>query len=320
MSYELDFEKPLAEIEKRLQSLRSKRHDHRSRVDEIAALEQELAQRTQEIYSNLSAWQRVQVARHKDRPYTSDYIRYLFSDFVELRGDRRFGDDRAILGGLASFDGYTVMVIGHQKGRDVRERQETNFGLAHPEGYRKAQRLMAHAERFGFPVLTFIDTAGAYPGLDSEERGISGSIAENLYQMAILRVPIIATVIGEGGSGGALGIGVADRILMLENSIYTVASPEAAATILWKDLSFAPQAAEALKITSPELLDLGIIHGVVPEPPGGAHRNHRAAAEAVRAVLRAELSTLVAMPIDRLLENRYAMLRAIGTPAAVPIE
>jgi acetyl-CoA carboxylase carboxyl transferase subunit alpha len=318
MTYDLEFEKPLAELDRRIQNLRAKRND-RARADELAALEHELEKKTSEIYSHLSPWQRVQIARHKNRPYTADYIRFLFTDFFELRGDRLFGDDRAIIGGLASFDGQTVMVLGHQKGRDTKERQEHNFGMAHPEGYRKAQRLMAHAERFGFPVLTFIDTAGAMINLEAEERGIAVAIAENLVQMATLRVPIIATVIGEGGSGGALGIGVADRVLMLENSVYTVASPEAAASILWKDKAFAPQAAEAMKITAPELLKLKLIDRVIPEPLGGAQRDHRATADAVRAVLLEELALLMPVDVSTLLERRYAKLRAIGAPTEVKV-
>ncbi len=317
MSYDLDFEKPLAELDKRIQSLRARRD--KTHIEELTRLESELEQQTREIYSHLSPWQRVQIARHKSRPYTADYIRLLFTDFFELRGDRHFADDRAILGGVASFEGRTVMVIGHQKGRDTKERMECNFGMPHPEGYRKAQRLMQHAERFGFPVLTFIDTAGAALDLEAEERGIAQAIAENLFLMARLYTPIIATIIGEGGSGGALGIGVADRTLMLENSIYTVASPEAAASILWKDAAFAPQAAEAMKITAPDLLRLNLIDRVIPEPLGGAHRDHRAAAEAVRKALREELVALSAQPVDTLLDHRYAKLRAIGSPEGAAI-
>lgn len=315
MSYDLDFEKPLAEIEKRIANLR-KRGD-KTPPSEIAALERELAQTTHDIYGHLTPWQRVQVARHKDRPYTGDYLRLLFPDFFELRGDRRFADDQAILGGLARFSDRTVMIIGHQKGRDTKERMRSNFGMAHPEGYRKAQRLMQHAERFGFPVLTFIDTAGAFIGLAAEERGIAEAIAENLRDMALLRVPIIATVIGEGGSGGALGIGVADRILMLENSIYTVSSPEAAASILWRDAAYAPQAAEAMKITAPDLLGLGLIDRIVPEPLGGAHRDHGATAEALRTALAEELARVSKLAPDLLLDQRYARLRAIGAPIEV---
>jgi acetyl-CoA carboxylase carboxyl transferase subunit alpha len=317
MSFDLEFEKPLAELDRRIQSLRKK--NDRARANELAALERELQQAMAEMYSNLTPWQRVQVARHKDRPYSSDYIRYIFQDFFELRGDRRFADDRAILAGIATFDGRTVMVIGHQKGRDTKERLESNFGMAHPEGYRKALRLFEHAERFGFPVITLIDTAGAYLGLAAEERGISEAIAENLWRMSTLRVPIITTVIGEGGSGGALGIGVGDRSLMLENSIYAVASPEAAASILWKSNSFAPQAAEAMKIIAPSLLELGLIDRIVPEPQGGAHRDHRATAENLRAALSEELAHLVTQPIPTLLDRRYARLRAIGAPSEVHV-
>jgi acetyl-CoA carboxylase carboxyl transferase subunit alpha len=319
MSYELDFEKPLAEIDRRIQALR-KRGD-KTRPDEIAALERELTQATADLYGHLTPWQRVQVARHKDRPYTSDYLRFLFPDFFELRGDRRFGDDRAIIGGMATFAGRTVMVIGHQKGRDTKERLECNFGMAHPEGYRKALRLMQHAERFGFPVFTFIDTPGAFLNLAAEERGIAEAIAENLQVMAVLGVPIVSTIIGEGGSGGALGIGVGDRVLMLENSIYTVASPEAAASILWKsnEAALAAQAAEAMKITAPDLLELRLIDRVVREPVGGAHRDHRATAEALGAALAEELAQLTTLPLDTLLERRYGRLRAIGAPAVVSV-
>jgi len=318
MTYDLDFERPLAEIDKRLQSLRGKRPD-RVRPDDITNLERELTTKTFEIYSALTPWQRVQVARHKNRPYTADYIRFLFTDFFELHGDRRFADDAAIIGGLAAFDGRTVMIIGHQKGRDVKERQLRNFGSAHPEGYRKAQRLMAHAERFGYPVLTFIDTAGAYLNLEAEERGISEAIAESLYQMATLKTAIIATVIGEGGSGGALALGVADRILMLENSIYTVASPEAAASILWKDASAAPEAAAAMKITAPDLLSLGLIDRIIPEPLGGAHGDHRSTAMTLRAALLDELRQLDGVSTATMLDRRYDKMRVIGAPASITI-
>ncbi|MBA3825580.1 MAG: acetyl-CoA carboxylase carboxyltransferase subunit alpha [Ktedonobacterales bacterium] len=317
MSYDLDFEKPLAEIDRRIGGLR-KRGD-KARPEEVAALERELAGATADVYGRLTPWQRVQVARHKDRPYTSDYIRFLFPDFFEMRGDRRFGDDRAIIGGMATFAGRTVMVIGHQKGRDTKERMECNFGMAHPEGYRKALRLMQHAERFGFPVLTFIDTPGAFLNLAAEERGIAEAIAENLQVMAVLGVPIISTIIGEGGSGGALGIGVGDRILMLENSVYTVASPEAAASILWKSNDYAPQAAEAMKITAADLLELRLIDRIIREPLGGAHRDHRATAEALGAALSEELAQLVALPSGVLLDHRYSRLRAIGAPASVAV-
>jgi acetyl-CoA carboxylase carboxyl transferase subunit alpha len=316
MAYDLEFEKPLARLDERLQALR-KRGD-KARLEEVHDLERELARRTAEIYGKLSPWQRVQIARHKDRPYTLDYIRQIFTGFFEMHGDRRFGDDHAIVGGLASFDGQTVMIVGHQKGRDTKERIEANFGMPHPEGYRKAQRLMAHAERFGFPVIAFIDTPGAFLDLSAEERGIGLAIAESIALMTTLRTRIIATVIGEGGSGGALGIGVADRILMLENSIYTVAAPEAAASILWKDKSFASQAAEAMQITAAENLALGLIDRIVPEPLGGAHRDHAAAAQALKAALVEEMAALRAEPLDKVLERRYQRLRAIGSPSHVP--
>jgi acetyl-CoA carboxylase carboxyl transferase subunit alpha len=317
MPFDLEFEKPLAELDKRLQNAR-KRGD-KARFDEIAALEREMAQRQTDIYGRLTPWQRVQLARHKDRPYSRDYIKALCDDFFELRGDRRFADDHAIVGGLATFGGRTVLVVGHQKGRDTKERLECNFGMAHPEGYRKAQRLFAHAEKFGFPILTFVDTAGAMLDLEAEERGIALAIAENLLQMAALRAPIIATIIGEGGSGGALGIGVADTIVMLENSIYTVAAPEAAASILWKDNAFAPQAAEAMKITAPDLLELQLIDRVVPEPLGGAHRDYDATAMALKAALEEELAKLTRLSLDTLLTRRYAKLRSIGAPAEVTV-
>jgi acetyl-CoA carboxylase carboxyl transferase subunit alpha len=230
----------------------------------------------------VSAWQRVQIARHPDRPHTLDYIQKLCSDFVEMHGDRLFGDDAAIVGGLASFDGQTVMVIGQQKGRSTKENIARNFGMPQPEGYRKAQRLMQHAARFGFPILTFIDTPGANPGVQSEERGIGQAIAANLMTMLTVEVPIIATVIGEGGSGGALAIGVGDRVLMLENSVYSVASPEAAAAILWRDAAQASAAADTMRITAPDLHDLGVIDALIPEPEGGAHNDPAAVMEAVR--------------------------------------
>jgi acetyl-CoA carboxylase carboxyl transferase subunit alpha len=271
-----------------------------------------LERQTRELYSALTPWQRVQVARHRERPYTADYIKLICDDFFVLRGDRRYGDDRAIVGGIASVEGRTLMLIGHQKGRDTKERQECNFGMAHPEGYRKAQRLMLQAERFHMPVVTLIDTAGASLGLEDEQRGIAEAIAENLLTMARLRTPILAIVIGEGGSGGALGISVADRILMMENAIYTVAAPEAAASILWRDSAFASSAAEAMKIAAPDLLALGLIEDIIPEPLGGAHRNPRAAAEAVKSAIQTHLTELERIAIPDLLERRYARYRAIG--------
>jgi acetyl-CoA carboxylase carboxyl transferase subunit alpha len=313
MAYDLDFERPLADIEKRISQLQKR--GERMRPDErtqVAELQQELDRRTKELYAALTPWLRVQVARFRDRPYTNDYINRMCDEYFELRGDRRFADDRAIQGGVASIGGQTVVLMGHQKGRDLKEREECNFGMAHPEGYRKALRLFRYAERFHLPVITLIDTTGAYPGLGDEERGISQAIAENLLVMAGLRTPIICIVIGEGGSGGALGIGVGDKVLMLENAVYTVAAPEAAASIIWRDNAFAPDAAQAMKITAPELLELGIVDGIIPEPVGGAHRDYQAAAESVKAAILRELADLKRLSTDALLDHRYQRFRVIG--------
>lgn len=313
MAYDLEFERPLADVDKRIQALLRK--GDRLKADErrqLADLRQDLERRTSELYGSLTPWQRVQVARHKERPYTADYIKLICDDFFELRGDRRFGDDRAVYGGIASIDGKSLMILGNQKGRDTRERLECNFGMAHPEGYRKALRIMRQAERFHLPLVTLIDIPGAALGLEDEQRGIAEAIAENLFVMAALRTPILAIVIGEGGSGGALGISVADRILMLENAIYTVASPEAAASIMWRDNAFAPNAAEAMKITAPDLLRLELIEGIIPEPLGGAHRDHAAAAGAVKTAILTNLAQLEAVPLDMLLEARYQRYRRIG--------
>ncbi len=313
MAYDLEFEKPLAELERRIINLQRK--GERLRPEEHIRLreaERQLRHRTEEIYSKLTAWQTVQVARHKDRPYSADYIRLMCGDFFELHGDRAFGDDHAIMAGPARLDGETVMLICHQKGRDTKEKQLRNLGMPNPEGYRKAARLMQQAEQFGFPIICLIDTPAAYPGLGAEERGQATSIAENLYLMACLRVPIIAAVIGEGGSGGALAISVADRLLMMEFSIYSVAPPEAAANILWRDTAFAPQAAEAMKITARELKALGLIDELIPEPLGGAHHNYRAAADNLKTALLKNLAQLKQLPLDELLEMRYQKYRNIG--------
>jgi acetyl-CoA carboxylase carboxyl transferase subunit alpha len=313
MAYELDFERPLAEIEKRISQ--AQRRGERMRPEDraqVAELQRELKRRTTEIYSALTAWQCVQVARFRDRPYTNDYIKRMCDDYFEMRGDRRFADDRAIQGGLASIGGQTLVLLGHQKGRDLKEREECNFGMAHPEGYRKALRLFRYAERFGFPVVALIDTTGAYPGLGDEERGISQAIAENLLVMAGLRTPIVCIVIGEGGSGGALGIGVGDRVLMLENAVYTVAAPEAAASIIWRDNAFAPDAAQAMKITAPELLKLGVVDGIIPEPLGGAHRDYQAMADNVKEAILRELAALKRLSVEELLNHRYQRFRVIG--------
>src|SRR6266536_6563773 len=293
MAYELEFEKPLAELEKKIIGLQRK--GERLRPDkhkQLQEMERDLRHRTEEIYSQLTSWQTVLVARHKDRPYPADYIRLICDDFFELHGDRAFGDDHAIMAGPAKLDGNTVMLICHQKGRDTKERQFRNFGMPHPEGYRKAGRLMEQAEKFGFPVICLIDTPGAFLGLGDEERGQSEAIAANLYLMSRLQVPIIAVVIGEGGSGGALAIGVADRILMLEHSIYTVAMPEASASILWRDKGFAPQAAEAMRISAKELKALDLVDELIPEPLGGAHHNYSLAADNLKAVLLRNLAEL----------------------------
>lgn len=317
MTFDLEFERPLARIDDQIQTL-LKRGDRLTtdQRQQVALLERELERQTHELYDHLTPWQRVQVARHKNRPHTVDYVKFLLDDFYELHGDRRFGDDRSIVAGMGSLDGRTIMLIGHEKGRDTKDRQERNFGSPHPEGYRKALRLMREAERMHIPVVTLIDTSGAFPGLEDEQRGQSEAIAENLLVMARLKTPIVCTVIGEGGSGGALAIGVGDRLLMLQNAFYTVASPEAAAAILWRDAAQAPEAAAAMRITSPDLLDLGVIDDIVPEPVGGAHRNWHAAADALKAQLQHHLDELTRMSAEELLERRWLKLRALGVYAA----
>jgi acetyl-CoA carboxylase carboxyl transferase subunit alpha len=316
MTFDLDFERPLADLDKRIQSLQRKaarlKGDDRVRLNDYQS---ELDLRLREIYGALTPWQCVQVARHPKRPYTSDFIELMCDDFFELRGDRRHGNDRAILGGLASLDGQTIMIIGNQKGRDTKERMECNFGMSHPEGYRKVLRLLYHAERFHLPIVTLVDIPGASPGLEDEQRGIAQAIAENLMVMSGLRTPIVTVVIGEGGSGGALGLSVADRILMLEYSIYTVASPEAAASIMWRDNAFAPNAAEAMKITAKDLKELHLIEEIIPEPLGGAHQNKGETAAAVKAAILSNLAELQALPTEELLERRYQRYRAIGLSA-----
>jgi acetyl-CoA carboxylase carboxyl transferase subunit alpha len=313
VSFDLDFERPLARLDEQIQSLlrradRLTDDQHR----QLESLRSELERHTDALYSTLTPWQRVQVSRHRQRPHTADYVKSCFDDFFELRGDRRFADDRSILAGLASLGGRTVMLIGHEKGRDTKERQECNFGCPHPEGYRKAQRLLLQAERLHLPVVTLIDTQGAFPGLEDEERGQAEAIAENLMVMARLRTPIVCVVIGEGGSGGALAIGVGDRLLMLRNAYYTVAAPEAAASILWRDANKAPEAAAAMKITAPDLLDYGLIDRIVEEPRGGAHRDWRAAADLLRVALVDELEALMELPLIELLARRDTRLRNLG--------
>ena len=309
----LEFEQPIAELESKIDALRLAPDDSAVDVsDEIARLEKKGQIKTREIYAKLSAWQVSQVARHAQRPYTLDYLRLIFTDFEELHGDRTFADDHAIVGGLARFHGESVMVIGHQKGRDTKDKIFRNFGMPRPEGYRKALRLMRLAEKFGIPVLTFIDTPGAYPGIDAEERGQSEAIGRNLYVMAELKVPIIVTIIGEGGSGGALAIGVGDVVQMLQYATYSVISPEGCASILWKSADKASAAAEIMGITAPRLKSLGLIDRIISEPIGGAHRDPQAMAQNLGKALQQALRKLTSMPIDELLKARLDRLLAYG--------
>jgi acetyl-CoA carboxylase carboxyl transferase subunit alpha len=307
----LDFEQPLLDIENRIAALQAEDNASKAR-DEIAKLEERLARLRQRTYASLTAWQRTQLARHPKRPHTRDFIKLLFEDFVELHGDRLYGDDAAMVGGLARFEDQGVVVIGHQKGRDTREKIARNFGMPHPEGYRKALRLMHLAQKFAKPVLTFIDTPGAYPGLGAEERGQAEAIARNLREMAALRTPILSVVTGEGGSGGALAIGMGNRVLMLEYAIYSVISPEGCAAILWGDAAKAPEAAESMRITAPDLLRLGVIDAIVPEPVGGAHRDWESAAGQLREALRENLRELAQQSADDLVAGRYEKFRRIG--------
>src|SRR5215468_2503610 len=306
-----DFEKSLAEIEDRLAVLRAAPDQAAARA-EIARLEGRLARLQRKTYRSLTAWQRAQIARHPKRPRALDLVNLLFEDWVELHGDRVFGDDKAIVGGLARFDGAPVVVIGHQKGRDTRENIARNFGMPHPEGYRKALRLMQLGAKFGKPIVTFIDTPGAFPGLGAEERGQAEAIARNLREMAGLRTPVIAVVTGEGGSGGALAIGVANRVLMLEHAIYSVISPEGCAAILWGDAAKAPEAASLMRVTAPDLAKLGVIDAVVPEPVGGGHRNWEECAANLRTALRQHLADLRSRSGDALVQDRFDKFRRIG--------
>ncbi|OHE77490.1 MAG: acetyl-CoA carboxylase carboxyltransferase subunit alpha [Verrucomicrobia bacterium GWF2_62_7] len=308
-----DFEKPILELERKLEELRRMATEQKVDLhDQIAEMEKTVEETKQNVYTHLSAWQRVQLARHPRRPYTLDYLAAFATDFVELHGDRRFSDDRAMVGGFATIDDVRVVIVGQQKGRDTKENIMRNFGCAHPEGYRKAMRLMQMAERFGLPIVTFIDTPGAYPGVGAEERHIAEAIAANLRDMMALRVPIVAAVIGEGGSGGALGIGIANRVLIMENAYYSVISPEGCAAILWKDRAATPKAAEALKLTAKDLLGLKLVEEIIPEPLGGAHRDPAKAAAALKAALLTNLRELIAMTPEALLEQRYAKFRAMG--------
>jgi acetyl-CoA carboxylase carboxyl transferase subunit alpha len=309
---ELEFEKPLRELERRIQNLRGVGGRAPEFDAEIARLEEKAGRLQREIFSGLSPWQKVQLSRHPDRPYTLDYVSRLCEDFVELHGDRTFSDDRAIVAGFARFRGQSVLVVGHQKGRGTRENMLRNFGMPNPEGYRKARRLMDLADRFGRPVLTFVDTTGAYPGLGAEERGQSEAIGQSLLAMAELGVPVVSVVIGEGGSGGALALAVANRVLVLEFATYSVISPEGCASILWKDGSQAPRAAAELKITAPDLLRLGVVDSVVDEPAGGAHRDFDGAAARVGDAISAALTELSALTPGQLREQRYRRFRAIG--------
>jgi acetyl-CoA carboxylase carboxyl transferase subunit alpha len=308
----LDFEQPLIELDSRRRALEQLTDRTPEQNEELRQLRRELAERTREIYAGLTPWQIVQVARHKDRPYTSDYLALAFEEFVELHGDRRFGDDRAIRTGFARLDRYKVLVVGHQKGRTYKERSACYFGCAHPEGYRKAILKMRLAEKYGLPVICLIDTPGAYPGIGAEERGQSQAIAENMYEMSRLKTPIICIVIGEGGSGGALGIGVGDRVAMLEFSYYSVISPEGCAGILWKSHQYAERAANALRFTSKDLLELGVVDHVIPEPLGGAHRDHHQTAMRVKQYLARSLRELVGLPSEKLLDSRYEKFRRMG--------
>ena len=310
----LEFEKPIWDLEKKIEELKScEASEHLDFSDEIRILDEKCQQLKSQIYDGLTPWQRVAIARHPQRPYTLDYVRALCTDFIELHGDRSFSEDAALVGGLAAFDGKPVVVIGHQKGRTVQESMGRNFGMPHPEGYRKALRLMKMAEKFKRPVISFIDTPGAYPGIGAEERGQARAIAVNLMEMAALRTPMICVVIGEGGSGGALAIGMGDRLLMCENAWYSVISPEGCAAILFRDAARASEAAAALKLTAPELKAIRVVDEILPEAQGGAHRDPSVTFEALREALRRNLQALQALPIDKLLDARYQKFRSLGT-------
>jgi acetyl-CoA carboxylase carboxyl transferase subunit alpha len=312
-AYALEFEKPLRELVRQLDELRQRSIE--TNVDlatEIRAIEKKIETMQREIYSNLNSWQKVQIARHPKRPYALDYVRAIFENFQELHGDRQYNDDRAIIGGPAFFNGDAVLIVAQQKGRDPKERILRNFGMPQPEGYRKALRLFRMAEEFRLPVITFIDTPGAFPGVESEARHVSEAIAVNLREMAMLRTPTISVVVGEGGSGGALGIGVTDRVLIFENSYYSVISPEGCAAILWKDGAAAPKAAEALKLSADHLEKLGVADEVIPEPLGGAHNDPQQAASALKYILQKHLNDLRGLDTEKLLETRYERYRHLG--------
>ena len=312
-SYVLEFEKPLRELVRQLDELRQRSLETNVDVTkEVRAVERKIDTTRKDIYSNLTPWQKVQIARHPRRPYALDYITAIFEDFQEFHGDRQYNDDRAIIGGTAFFNGEAVMVVAQQKGRDPKERIVRNFGMPQPEGYRKALRLMRMAEKFRLPLFTFIDTPGAFPGIESEARHVSEAIAVNLREMALLKTPSVSVVIGEGGSGGALGIGVTDRVLIFENSYYSVISPEGCAAILWKDPAAAPKAAEALKVSADHLEKLGVVDEVIPEPLGGAHNDPTQAASALKYVLQKHLNDLRGLEVEKLLETRYERFRHLG--------
>ncbi len=309
----LDFEQPVADLETRIREVEAKvSSGDKQSSEELKSLQAKCESMKEKLYSNLTAWQRVQIARHPKRPFLADYIPRIFNDFMELHGDRAFSDDQALIGGLAMIEGISVMVLGHRKGRTLSESMERNFGMPHPEGYRKALRLMKTAEQFNLPVLCFIDTAGAYPGIGAEERGQAEAIARNLREMAGLKVPIVVTVLAEGGSGGALAIGVGDTILMLENAWYSVISPEGCAAILFHDATKAQLAASALKISAPDLKEMNIIDEIIPEPLGGAHKDPDITAVNLKASLLKQLKLLIEMPLEKLLRNRYEKYRSIG--------
>lgn len=309
----LEFEKPIIELEKRIEELKAfASTENIDFSDEIKVLEKKTLESKKRIYQNLTAWQRMQIARHPDRPYTLDYINALMKNFIELHGDRSFADDQAIIGGLASFQDKTVMVIGHQKGRNTKENLNRNFGMPHPEGYRKMLRLMKTAEKFSIPIIAFIDTPGAYPGIGAEERGQSEAIARNLKEMAHLQVPTIVIITGEGGSGGALAIGLGNKVFMLENAVYFVCTPEACSAILWKDRAKAPEAAEALCITASDLKKFKVIDAIIPEPVGGAHRNPAEVTKNIKDTLKTSLSELAKLSPEEISNQRYEKYRKIG--------
>ena len=310
-SFQLEFEKPIIELEEKITEMRTM-SDQLDIADEIAVLEEKVERLRTNIYEQLTRWQRVQLARHPERPFTLDYARMVFDDFMELHGDRAFGDDPAIVGGLAQLGNRRVVLIGHQKGHDTKENLKRRFGMPNPEGYRKALRLMRLAEKFHLPVITLIDTPGAYPGIEAEERGQAEAIARNLLEMARLKTPIVNIVIGEGASGGALGIGMGDRLYMMQNTWFSVIAPESCSVILWRSADYKEQAAEALRLTAPDLLELGISDGIIAEPIGGAHRDNAAAAAEVRSAIIASLDELDQIPIDRLLAQRSERYRKIG--------